>query len=217
VLAEEAARVGALMVHLSTDYVFDGTADRPYAEDAPTGPRNVYGATKLAGERAVAEAAARHLVFRTGWVYGPRGRNFLDSILRAVAAGRPLRVVDDQLGAPTPARLVARAIAAVLHDPRVAAANEADALWGTYHVAAGGTTSWHGFAQAILAEVARRGGEVPPLTAIPTECWPTPAERPRYSVLDTTKLRTTFGIDLPAWDHELAPVLDERLAPAPPP
>jgi dTDP-4-dehydrorhamnose reductase len=217
VLAEEAARLGAVMVHFSTDYVFDGASEAPYAEDAPTGPRNVYGASKLDGERAVAAAGGRHLVFRTGWVYGPRGRNFLDSMLRAAAEGRSLRVVDDQFGGPTPARLLAQAVAAVLRDRRLPEAPPGDPLWGVYHVAAAGSTSWHGFAQAIFAEVGRRGGEVPPLAAIASACWPTAAERPHRSVLDTTKVRTTFGLHLPAWDSQLPLVLDERLAPSPTP
>jgi dTDP-4-dehydrorhamnose reductase len=221
VLAEETSRAGALLVHFSTDYVFDGAGDRPYAEDAATGPRNVYGATKLEGERAVAAAAGRHLVFRTGWVYGARGRNFLDSMLRAAGAGKALQVVDDQFGGPTPSRLLAAVVAAVLRDPRVVTLGAADPIWGVYHVAAAGATSWHGFAQAILAEVARRGGgaggNTPPVTAIPSACRPTAAERPRYSVLDTTKVRTTFGLHLPAWDRLVPLVLDERLAPSPTP
>ncbi len=217
VLAEEAARIGAIVVHFSSEYVFDGAGDRPSREDDPTAPRNVYGATKLDGERAVAAAGGRHLVVRTGWVYAARGRNFLLTMLRAAAAGRPLRVVDDQHGTPTPARLLADVVAAMLRDPRLADAAPENALWGTYHVAPSGTTSWHGFAQAILAQVARRGGAVPALDAIPTACWPTPAERPRWSVLDTTKVRTTFGLHLPAWDDLLPLVLDERPAPAPTP
>ncbi|MDF1503040.1 dTDP-4-dehydrorhamnose reductase [Roseisolibacter sp. H3M3-2] len=210
VLAEEARRVDAALVHYSTDYVFDGTASRPYAEDAPTGPRNVYGASKLAGEEAVRGAWGRSLVLRTAWVYAAAGRSFVDTMVRLADEGREVvRVVDDQRGAPTPAGWLADATVTVL---RAALAHEAG--WGTYHLAAAGETTWHDVAAAIFADRARRGLPAPALERISTAEFGAPAARPAYSVLDTTRARGAFGVEPPHWADALAAVLDARPGPA---
>ncbi|MEW5864655.1 MAG: dTDP-4-dehydrorhamnose reductase [Pseudomonadota bacterium] len=186
VLAEEARRLGALLVHYSTDYVFDGEKRAPYVEDDPPNPLNVYGRTKLAGEQALRASGARHLILRTSWVYAPHGRNFLLAIARRARAGEPLRVVDDQTGVPTSAAFLAEASVRIL-----AAAERAE---GLYHLAPAGSTTWCGFARAI---VARLGLEVA-VTPISTAEYPAAARRPAYSVLDSSRARAAF--DLPAMD-----------------
>jgi dTDP-4-dehydrorhamnose reductase len=211
-LAEEAARSGATMIHFSTDYVFDGAAAAPYVEDSITAPRSAYGATKLAGEQAVAAVGGRAIIIRTGWVYAARGRNFLETMMRRAAGPDPLRVVADQWGTPTPARLLAQATATMLQHERVRSAAPGNDVWGVYHIAPSGQTTWHGFAAAILARLATAGRAVARIEAITTAEYPTRASRPAYSVLDTTKARRTFGLHLPPWDEQLALVLDERLA-----
>ena len=215
VLASEAARVGAILVHYSTDYVFAGDATRPYREDDATGPPNAYGASKLAGERAIADAGGRWLVLRTAWLYGARGRNFLATMLRLGEARDEVRVVDDQRGTPTSARYLAAATAAILGHPRVRdparAGADAAGPWGVYHLAAGGDATWHDFAAAIFAAVAARGGRVPRLHRIATHEHPSAARRPAYSVLDTGRARRTFGLHVPDWRVLLAHVLAERL------
>ncbi len=189
-LAAAARSVRALLVHFSTDYVFDGTKPQPYAEDDATHPLNVYGESKLAGERAVAASGCRHFVFRTSWVYAPEGRNFVNAIIGAAKTRPELRVVDDQRGAPTPAPAIAEAVARLL----------ADAAWrdkpdGVYHMTAGGETTWYGFAQEILRERAP-GVRLVPVT---TEAYGAAAPRPRNSLLDNAKLKASFGISLPGW------------------
>ncbi len=203
VLAEEAKRLGALLVHYSTDYVFNGAKAGPYDEDDAPDPINVYGASKLAGEQAIGLAGPRHWIFRTSWVYAPRGKNFLLTILRLAREGKPLRVVADQFGAPTSAAMIARATTraiALLAPGKVAPRS------GLYHVSASGQTSWHGFAQAILKEF-----ELPdPVQAIATAEYPLPARRPANSVLDNARLAQEFGICLPSWEeglHEAAATL----------
>ncbi len=194
ILAEEAKRLGALLVHYSTDYVFDGTGERPYTEDDAPNPINAYGRSKLAGERAIAAIGGRWLVLRTSWVYGLRGRNFLLTILQRAKTGSPLRVVDDQRGAPTWCRQIAEFSAALLgRKPR------ATPLAGVYHLSATGDTTWCGFARAIV-ETAGIAAEVQP---IGTAEWPTPAPRPRYSVLDGAKLRRDFGAAPMHWHDAL--------------
>jgi dTDP-4-dehydrorhamnose reductase len=213
-LAEEAARLGALLVHYSTDYVFDGARDTPYPEDAPARPLGVYGASKLAGERAVLAAGARALVLRTSWLFASRGHGFLQTMLRlAASAGphTPVRVVDDRHGTPTSASFVARATARILASPRVTEGASGDDVWGVYHVAAGGATTWHGFAAAIFAGVAAREGEAPPLQAIDSSQYPTRATRPAYSVLDVRKAERVFGVTPTRWERQLDEVLDEQL------
>jgi dTDP-4-dehydrorhamnose reductase len=192
VLAAEAARLGALLVHYSTDYVFDGSKPAAYVEDDPPHPLNVYGASKLAGERAIAAAGCRRLILRTSWVYGPHGSNFMLTILRAARERPELRVVDDQVGAPTSSVALARATAQVLR-----AGGE-----GLYHLSAAGKTSWCGFARAILAHA----GLDTPVVAIRSEEYPAAARRPRNSLLDNSRLQATFGVALAPWEEGLAEV-----------
>jgi len=201
-----AARNGARVVHYSTDYVFDGAATRPYREDDATAPLGVYGRSKLAGENALRASGAAHLIYRTAWVYAARGQNFLRTMLRLGAEREELRVVVDQVGAPTPARMIAEASAAALGRWR-----GGDDLAGTYHMVAGGETSWFEFANAIFRSAARRGliARVPGMEPIPTSEYPTRAMRPAYSVLDCSRLEKAFAIQLPGWREGLESVLDE--------
>ncbi|HEX8692065.1 MAG TPA: dTDP-4-dehydrorhamnose reductase [Longimicrobium sp.] len=207
VLAEEARRAGAFLVHYSTDYVFDGSKRAPYAEGDAPNPLNVYGRSKLEGERAVQAAGGDYLVLRTSWVYGARGSNFLRTVLRLLEERGELRVVADQEGAPTWSRLVAEATAAVVAQGRSLRPREA----GVFHLSAAGSTSWHGFATAIQRALpaAQRAKRV---AAIPSAEYPTPAARPAYSVLDNGRLRRAFGIALPEWDASLRLVLEELAA-----
>ena len=199
-----AARHGAKVVHYSTDYVFDGSATRPYREDDATAPLGVYGATKLAGEQALRASAARHLVFRTAWVYAAHGHNFLRTMLRLAGERDELRVVADQVGAPTPARLIADVTATALARP----AGSPD---GTYHLVSHGQCSWHGFASAIVEGAVARGliPRAPRMVPIATADYPTRARRPAYSVLDSSRLESAFGLQLPDWRAGLDQVLDE--------
>ena len=198
VLADEAKRAGAVLVHYSTDYVFDGGANAPYDEDAPVRPLSSYGRSKLAGERAVAASGAHALVFRTSWVYGRRGRNFLLTMQRLAAARPEIRVVDDQTGTPNWCRELARATSRIASRglPWVAERS------GLYHMSATGSTTWYGFARAILADVA--SVRVVPIT---TAEYPTPARRPAYGVLGTARFERTFGFALPDWRTSLAECL----------
>ena len=198
ILAEEAKRSGAVLIHYSTDYVFDGDATTPYDEDAPTRPLSAYGRSKLAGERAAAASGAAAIVFRTSWVYGRRGRNFLLTMQRLAAEGRELRVVDDQVGAPNWSRELARATARVVSEGLSKLADRR----GVYHLTARGTTTWYGFARAILAD--RPSVRIVPIT---TSEYPTPARRPAWSVLDPTRFERTFGFALPDWRASLAECL----------
>lgn len=206
VLAEEAARTRALLVHFSTDYVFDGKIDRPYAEDDPTSPLNVYGASKLAGDKAILETDIDALVFRISWVYDAHGRNFLNTIRRLASQRPELRVVSDQYGSPTWARSIAEATTAALARWQAAHRHERDSVSsGVYHMTASDHTTWYGFAQAIVDKLELPEGQArPAVTPIPTSDYPTPACRPRWSVLDSSKLRHTFGLELPMWREQLA-------------
>lgn len=199
-LAEEAKRCGALLVHYSTDYVFDGRKPGPYLETDATGPLGVYGASKLAGEQAIVQAASEFLVLRTSWVYGARGANFMRTILRLALTRDRLRIVNDQYGAPTWSRLIAEATGQILAQRAAARAWES----GIYHLACAGSTSWHGFARAILDEAAEEITRLPLLEPITTEEYPLPAKRPANSLLDCSKLQHTFGIALPDWRAALA-------------
>lgn len=204
-LAEACAASGALLTHYSTDYVFDGESTRPYREEDATGPLGVYGRTKFAGEQAIRDSGCRHLIFRTAWVYGNYGANFMRTMLRLGSEREELRVVADQFGSPTPARLIADVTANVLRgDPRHS---------GVCNLTATGETSWHGFAVEIFRQALARGliDRAPRVTPIATGEYPTPARRPRYSCLDTTRLREDFGIDLPDWKKALEQVLDTSL------
>ncbi len=197
-LAEEAEKLGALLVHYSTDYVFPGTGDTPWREDDATGPLNVYGASKLAGEQAIQAACRRHLIFRTSWVYGNRGANFLLTMRRLMKERPELKIVADQIGAPTWSRMLAEATALILAQ-RVSPARGADRPepWGVYHMSNGGETSWHGFAEAIQTI---DGGEAKAtLLPIPSGDYPTPAKRPLNSRLNNDKLERVFGVRLPDW------------------
>ena len=201
VLAQACSARDALLVHYSTDYVFDGRGARPYREDDATAPLGVYGASKLAGEDAIRASGARHLIFRTAWVYAAHGNNFLRTMLRLAAERDELRVVADQYGSPTPARLIADVTAQVL-----ARRPGTSGLW---HLTTTGATSWHGFAEAIVEQAHLRGllQSRPPIVPIASNAYPTPAQRPAYSVLDTSALRQDFAIELPDWQMGLHEVL----------
>ena len=196
VLAENARRANALLVHYSTDYVFDGSAREPYTEESPPAPLSVYGASKLEGERRIAASGATALVFRTSWVYGLHGRNFLLTIRRLASERESLSIVDDQVGVPNWSRELARATVRVLALGRATL----DARAGLYHLSSSGSTTWFGFARAFLGDSAR-------LVPIPTSAFPTPARRPAYGVLDTARFRHAFGFALPDWRASLAECL----------
>jgi len=191
ILAEEAKRVGAPIVHFSTDYVFNGNKTAPYVETDAPAPLNVYGQTKLEGERAVAAAGARYLILRTSWVYGPRGKNFFLAIARKASTEESLRVVDDQTGAPTTARFIAESVVSILQRGEVPSR--------IYHLAARGMTTWCSFAREIVSKLGLRAS----VTPISTKDYPASAARPRYSVLDTGKLQRDFGIRLTSWEEQL--------------
>ncbi|WP_374558361.1 dTDP-4-dehydrorhamnose reductase [Thermomonas sp.] len=200
-LARGCAGTGALLVHYSTDYVFDGSGVRPYREDDATAPLGVYGASKLAGEYAIRASGARHAILRTAWVYAAHGRNFLHTMLRLASERDELGVVADQIGAPTPAAWIADATGQLLRHGL--------ATSGTWHLVAAGETCWHGFADAIMDEALAAGllPRRPRVLPIATVDYPTPARRPGYSVLDTTKLQRDFGIVPPDWRDGLRATL----------
>ncbi len=208
VLAEEAKALGAVMVHYSTDYVFDGGKQGKWVEDDPVGPLNVYGLSKLAGERAVAAAGGRFLIFRTSWVYGPEGKNFLLTMLRLGAEKPSLRIVDDQVGAPTTSIQLAEATLRVLANVNKTKTEDFPA--GTYHLTAGGATSWCGFARAIFERAARLSGRrFATVEPIASSEYPTPALRPKNSALDNGKFQRTFSFVLEPWEQALDRVLNE--------
>ena len=202
-IAKACAASGALLVHYSTDYVFDGTASQPYREDDATAPLGAYGTSKLAGEDAIRASGARHAILRTAWVYASHGRNFLLTMLRLANEREELRVVADQVGAPTSAGWIADATADLIGH------GVTDA--GTWHLVASGQTSWHGFASAIIEDAHALGllARAPTVLPIATSEFPTPARRPAYSVLDNTRLRNDFGIVPPAWREGLRATLRE--------
>jgi dTDP-4-dehydrorhamnose reductase len=206
VMAQEARELGALLVHYSTDYVFDGAATRPYVEtDAPS-PLGAYGRSKLAGDQAVAASGADHLVFRLCWVYGARGANFMLTMMRLARERELLRVVADQHGSPTWSRMIAEATAHAVRQSW--AAPDRRRLNGIYHLAASGQTTWHGFASAIIDRMPPDTRKCSRVEAITTADYPTPARRPAYSVLNCDKLQQTFGLRLPAWDLSLRELLE---------
>ncbi|WP_374428055.1 dTDP-4-dehydrorhamnose reductase [Ideonella dechloratans] len=207
-LAQLAAELGATLVHYSTDYVFDGSGEQPRAEDAATGPLSVYGRSKLAGEQAIQASGCRHLIFRTSWVYAARGGNFAKTMLRLAGEREQLRVIADQIGAPTGAELIADVTAHALR-----ALAQRPELAGLYHLAAEGQTSWHGYAEHVIAWARRHGQDlkVQTVEAIPTSAYPTPAQRPLNSRLDTTRLREAFGLQLPPWQSGVERMLTEFL------
>jgi dTDP-4-dehydrorhamnose reductase len=219
VMAEEAKKIGAALVHYSTDYVFDGAKNSPYAENDLPNPISAYGRTKLAGEQAVRDSGADHLIFRTEWVYSTRGKNFLLTILRLATQREELRIVRDQVGAPTWSREIAGATVKALQ--QICNRTDETAAWsersGTYHMTAAGETTWYEFTQAILQEAAQlsdlaawfqaatNGKELLTRRVVPisTAEYPTPARRPAYSLLSNSKLNRVFGIQLPDWREQL--------------
>ena len=210
VLAEEAARLGAWLVHYSTDYVFDGSGERPWVEDDAPAPLSVYGATKLEGEQLIRQAGCQHLILRTSWVYAARGGNFAKTMLRLAQERERLTVIDDQWGAPTSAELLADVTA---HALRQLLKRPEDG--GLYHCVAAGETTWHSYAKYVLeharqaqAAIKIKATEVAP---VPTSAFPTPARRPHNSRLNTTRLQTTFGLTLPPWQQGVARMLTETL------
>ena len=206
--AEEAARLGAALVHYSTDYVFDGTKEGAYVETDATNPQNVYGLTKLEGEQAIAATGCAHLILRTSWVYGRRGKNFLLTMLKLGSERPELRVVADQVGAPTWSKTIATATAHIV--AQALAADDAD-WWaqrsGVYHFTSAGATSWHGFAEAIFAQA--MGERAPRVLPIPASDYPVPAKRPSNSQLSHDKLTEAFGLRLPDWADALTLCLSE--------
>lgn len=206
--AEEAARLGAALIHYSTDYVFDGTKDGAYVETDATNPQNVYGLTKLEGEQAIAATGCAHLILRTSWVYGRRGKNFLLTMLKLGSERPELRVVADQVGAPTWSKTITTATSHIVTQALAAD----DAGWwaqrsGVYHFTSAGATSWHGFAEAIFAHA--MGERAPKVLPIPASDYPVPAKRPSNSRLSHDKLTEAFGLRLPDWADALKLCLSE--------
>jgi dTDP-4-dehydrorhamnose reductase len=200
-LAAYCAEADIPLIHISTDYVFDGDKGVPYTEADPTSPTGVYGASKLAGERAVLASGARAVILRTAWVYAATGKNFVLTMLNAARKTGRLRVVADQRGCPTSAADLAAAILGI-------ADGWDDRLAGVYHAAGSGETTWHGLATAVFARAARHGLTAPVVDAIATADWPTPARRPADSRLDCAKVHAAFGIRLPAWQDSVARTVD---------
>ncbi len=209
VLAEEAARRGAWLVHYSTDYVFDGAKEAPYVEEDDPNPLGVYGRSKLEGDRAVQNSGADYLIFRLCWVYGGRGQNFLRTMLRLATTRPELRVVNDQTGCPTWSRMIAevtaQAVGQVLRSP------EPGRWRGLYHLASAGWTTWHGFARAIVKHVPPAVRQCQEVIPIPTTEYPTPARRPAWSVLDCRRLERVFGLRLPDWRVSLEQVFESPI------
>lgn len=210
VIAQEAQRLGAWLVHYSTDYVFDGSGKQPWTEASPTGPLSVYGQTKLDGENAIRASGCKHLIFRTSWVYAARGGNFAKTMLRLAKERDQLTVIDDQFGAPTGADLLADVTA---HALRVAL--QRPEVSGLYHLVASGETSWHGYAGFVLDFARRAGVDIKvahdAIRPVPTSAFPTPATRPNNSLLNTGKLQQTFSLTLPHWQTGVARMLTEIL------
>ena len=210
VLAQEAARIGAWLVHYSTDYVFDGSGTRPWTETDAPAPLNVYGQTKLEGEQLIQDACPQHLILRTSWVYAARGGNFAKTMLRLAQERERLTVIDDQFGAPTGAELLADVTAHAIRHLRL---RPDDA--GLYHLVAGGETNWHAYANYVLAQarVLQAGLHIKASEVLPvaSSAFPTAARRPHNSRLDTRKLQTTFGLSLPHWQQGVARMLAETL------
>jgi len=207
VLARETAALGAWLVHYSTDYVFDGTGDLPRAEEAPAAPLNAYGRSKLEGEERIGAAGCKHLILRTSWVYGTHGDNFPKTMLRLARERERLRVVDDQIGAPTGADWLADITAHALR-----AVHERDDLAGTYHATAHGQTSWHGYASFVIEWARAHGHSIRTargaIEAVPTSAFPSAARRPHNSGLDNRKLHATFGLHSPPWQAGVERLLE---------
>lgn len=208
VLSEAAATIGAPILHLSTDYVFDGTNPSPYTEDDPVSPIGAYGRSKLQGERRVVEANSRHVVLRTAWVYSPFGRNFVKTMLRLAETREEVGVVDDQFGNPTSAGDIARGIWAIAE---ASAAKPEGLTAGTFHMTGEGTTSWAGFAESIFSVSSELGGPSARVRRIPTAEYPTPARRPANSRLDCARLKSVYGIALPDWQSSARACVEELM------
>jgi dTDP-4-dehydrorhamnose reductase len=209
ILAEEARKIGAMLVHYSTDYVFDGSGIRPWSETDTPAPLNVYGKTKLAGDQAIQASGCEHLIFRTSWVYGARGNNFLLTMLKLGKQRKELSIVDDQVGAPTSAECIAQATSDVLAQVLAPSGAGIEGRSGIYNLTSSGETSWFGFAKAILSEAAARfGSPLPNLVPIHTADYPVPAKRPANSRLSCQRLEQTFGVTLPHWEYALSLVMD---------
>lgn len=213
VIGEAARAIGAVVVHYSTDYVFDGTGEGAYRESDTPNPQSVYGRTKLAGEQALQASGADHLIFRTSWVFGAHGGNFAKTMLRLASERDVLKVVADQYGAPTPAALLADATAQVLG--RLQREDRNGFPFGLYHLVADGVTTWHAYAQAVVSAAAAAGKPLKiaaaDIEAIPTSAYPVPAPRPANSRLNTDQFRQAFGLRLPPWEEGLAHVLQQLL------
>ncbi|MQM37975.1 dTDP-4-dehydrorhamnose reductase [wastewater metagenome] len=211
VIAEQARAQGALLVHYSTDYVFDGSGDRPWCENDVTGPLSVYGRSKLEGENAIRASGCTHLIFRTSWVYAARGKNFIRTMLRLARERDALQVIDDQYGAPTGAELIADVTAHAL--PTVTAQPECA---GLYHLAAAGETTWHGYARWVIEQARAAGWPVSvadeAVARVSTEAFPVQAARPRNSRLDCSGLERTFGLSMPDWQRGVDHALTEIVA-----
>ncbi|MFG1418159.1 dTDP-4-dehydrorhamnose reductase [Xanthobacter sp. V0B-10] len=209
-IAERCERYRTPFIHVSTDYVFDGTKAAPYVEQDPVAPIGVYGRTKAAGESAVRSAAERHIIVRTSWVYGAHGHNFLKTVLRLARERDRLTIVADQHGCPTATRDLAEALLTAAE-----AAAAGDARWGTYHFAGDGATTWHGFAAEIVRAAGPRLGRTPEVAPITTADYPTPAQRPANSRLASDLFHRTFGLRAAPWQERVAEVVDTLLAEAP--
>jgi dTDP-4-dehydrorhamnose reductase len=205
-LAEEAKKLGALLVHYSTDYVFDGTKTTAYVEGDAPNPMSSYGRSKLAGDQAIEQVGVNHLIFRLCWVYGARGQNFMLTMMRLAREREKLRVVGDQMGCPTWSRMIAETTALALK--QALSAKDLAAFKGTYHLAASGHTSWHGFAERIIGLMPEAERKCKVIEPISTPEYPLPAKRPAYSVLSCEKLKKTFGLELPRWDESLEQVVE---------
>ncbi|MGC2765872.1 MAG: dTDP-4-dehydrorhamnose reductase [Candidatus Acidiferrum sp.] len=228
ILADEARKIGAILVHYSTDYVFDGLKQNPYEENDPTNPLNAYGRTKLAGEIAIRQSGVAHLIFRISWVYATRGRNFLLTLLRLASQRKELRIVRDQTGTPNWSREIARATVSVLHNVSQESSllSSLEGVSGTYHMTAPGATTWFEFAQAISDEASRASTDTPWVSAatggrplmvqridpITSAEYPTPAVRPLNSLLSSERLFHTFGVRLPDWRVQLHNAFDNTQA-----
>jgi dTDP-4-dehydrorhamnose reductase len=222
VIGEEAFKIGAPVLHFSTDYVFAGSGTRPWREDDPTSPLGVYGASKLAGEKALASSGAPHLIFRTSWVYGTRGKNFLLTILKSAREREELQIVDDQFGAPTSSRTLAHLVTHTIVQIESAALQNGIApteamepISGIYHACSAGFTTWFGFASEFLrmAQLACPEQAFAKLIPVPSTARPTAAKRPENSRMNCEKLRRTLGFEMPTWQHSISEVMHEMLSP----
>ena len=211
VMADQACRLGAWLIHYSTDYVFDGSGEQPWQETDATGPLGVYGASKLAGEQAIQQSGCQHIILRTSWVYAARGNNFAKTMLRLGQERDQLNVINDQIGSPTGAELIADVTAHIIRN----IPQQLD-VSGIYHLVASGTTSWHNYANFVLDFARNKGINIKVnadnINAVPTSAFPTPAQRPHNSRLNTTKLQSTFNLTLPHWQAGVERMLTEILS-----